>query len=237
MKRLANRVLILGFVLGTCLAMGAAVRAAETVTWEDLTPPFDESLNPLYGLNEDQQNSLFELIWGRDLRRGFGESAPLSDEEQAARRLLLESGKDPDALLAQVDDYNGHISLWNESLVDDLDGREIQIAGYALPLELSGTAVTEFLLVPYVGACIHVPPPPTNQMVHVRIPAGYESEELYEPVWVTGRITNRPQSVSLSLVDGSFRRQRGLRSRSRQDRTVPVNPQLRTAMPSAKDIR
>ena len=40
--------------------------------------------------------------------------------------------------------------------------------GYLLPLEFSGKLVSEFLLVPWVGACIHTPPPPPNQIVHVK---------------------------------------------------------------------
>ena len=106
----------------------------------------------------------------------------------------------PDGLLAQLDAYEAYLETLNDILVEDLDGREIKIPGYALPLETSDTAVTEFLLVPYVGACIHVPPPPPNQIVHVRYDEGFESEGLFTPVWVTGRISTRPQSLSLSLV-------------------------------------
>ena len=203
MSRIPFLFSLLGLALGTCLAINSTAQSAERVTWQDLAPPFDESKNPMYALDEEQQDSLYELIWGRNLRREFGEDPRLSEDEWAARRKLQESGKDPDALLAEVDAFDGHIAVWSETLVDDLDGQEIEIAGYVLPLEFSGTAVTEFLLVPYVGACIHVPPPPTNQTVLVRTSEGFESEGLFTPVWVTGRMSNRPQSVPLSLVDGS----------------------------------
>ena len=56
---------------------------------------------------------------------------------------------------------------------------------------------------PYVGACIHTPPPPTNQIVHVHVDEGFESQGLFTPVWVTGRISTQPQSVDLSYVDGT----------------------------------
>jgi hypothetical protein len=64
--------------------------------------------------------------------------------------------------------------------------------------------VTEFLLVPYVGACIHVPPPPPNQIVHVKVirKGGYKNENLYEPVWVTGKINVKSMAKQLFLVDG-----------------------------------
>jgi hypothetical protein len=47
------------------------------------------------------------------------------------------------------------------------DGKMVSIPGFMVPLEDDAETVTEFLLVPYAGACIHVPPPPPNQMVHV----------------------------------------------------------------------
>ena len=63
------------------------------------------------------------------------------------------------------------------SVVEELDGQTVRIPGYLLPLELIGDRVNEFLLVPYVGACIHVPPPPLNQIVSVKI-VGKEDRRL-----------------------------------------------------------
>ena len=203
MSRLRFMFPLFGLVLAAFLAFGSAALAVEQVTWDDLAPPFDESKDPFRALNEAQQDALYELVWGRGYRRNSGEDTPLSEEELAARQKLEEDGLDPDALLAEVDAFDQQIATWNKTLVDDLDGQEIRIAGYALPLEFSGTAITEFLLVPYIGACIHVPPPPANQIVYVQVAEGYESKGLYAPVWVTGRISNRHQSLLLSLVDGS----------------------------------
>lgn len=177
--------------------------AVQRVTWEDLTPPFDHSKDPFNLLDEKQQDALHQLIWLRDIERDGNMGESLSAGAIAVRQSLKASGLDPDGLLAEVDEFDRHIAVWNESLVDDLNGRDIQIAGYALPLEFSDTAITEFLLVPYFGACIHVPPPPTNQIVHVRVAEGFESEGIFMPVSVTGRISTRPQSLSLSFVDGS----------------------------------
>jgi hypothetical protein len=91
------------------------------------------------------------------------------------------------------------------SIVEELNGQRVSIPGYLLPLEVSATKVTEFLLVPYVGACIHVPPPPPNQIVYVKIGQNksYKSKSLYEPVWVTGIISAKSMVKDLYLVDGS----------------------------------
>ena len=63
--------------------------------------------------------------------------------------------------------------------------------------------VSEFLLVPYVGACIHSPPPPPNQMVFVTLREEYDVKSLYDPVWITGQIRVERASRSLSFVDGT----------------------------------
>lgn len=78
----------------------------------------------------------------------------------------------------------------------ELDGQRVRLPGYAIALEGDGKIATEFLLVPYFGACIHVPPPPSNQIVHVRFQSGVRINALFDAVWVTGRLrTERVGSV------------------------------------------
>jgi hypothetical protein len=85
-----------------------------------------------------------------------------------------------------------------------LNGKTVRLAGYLLPLEMSGISVKEFLLVPYFGACIHVPPPPPNQIVHVAMQGeGYYSERLFDPVSVTGVLSSKAMTKDLFLTDGS----------------------------------
>jgi uncharacterized protein len=71
-------------------------------------------------------------------------------------------------------------------------------------LELDAKRMSEFLLVPYYGACIHVPPPPANQTIHVVAPAGLEyGGELFDTVWVTGTI--RVMRSSSDLAEAGYR--------------------------------
>ncbi|MCV6597644.1 MAG: DUF3299 domain-containing protein [Mangrovicoccus sp.] len=72
------------------------------------------------------------------------------------------------------------------TLTDAFDGKLVRLPGFMLPLDYDGLGVTAFLLVPYMGACIHVPPPPPNQLVFVTLQRPYESKGLFEPVYVTG---------------------------------------------------
>jgi len=69
-----------------------------------------------------------------------------------------------------------------------LDGAEVRLAGFVVALEREGNALREFLLVPYFGACIHVPPPPANQIVHVVSPKPVPNAATMDAVWVSGKL-------------------------------------------------
>lgn len=88
-------------------------------------------------------------------------------------------------------------------VVQALDGQEVRLPGYIVPLEVSEQGrVTEFLLVPYFGACIHVPPPPSNQIVHVTSELGVLMDALYQPFWVEGPL--QVKSSSSELADAGY---------------------------------
>ena len=71
----------------------------------------------------------------------------------------------------------------------ELAGRMVKLPGFVIPIEHDGDKILEFLLVPYHGACIHVPAPPSNQIVYVRVPGGTTAaSRVYDTVWVTGRL-------------------------------------------------
>jgi hypothetical protein len=84
-----------------------------------------------------------------------------------------------------------------------LNGAVVRIPGYVLPLEYKGKQVSEFLLVPWVGACIHTPPPPPNQIVHVVPAKPFENTGMFAAVWVTGQLSAASSKRSLFMLDGS----------------------------------
>lgn len=87
-------------------------------------------------------------------------------------------------------------------VVGELDGQRIRIPGYMVPLEFDHMVITEFLLVPYFGACIHVPPPPANQIVHVKTESSFPTTNIFKPVWVTGVI--RTQAYFNEVGDAGY---------------------------------
>ena len=80
----------------------------------------------------------------------------------------------------------------NAPIEPKLNGLRVKIAGFVVPLDINKTKVKEFLLVPYFGACIHVPPPPSNQVVHAfnaKIGDKQENEYLKQAAQILGPIT------------------------------------------------
>ena len=68
-------------------------------------------------------------------------------------------------------------------------GQDVRIPGFVVPLEDSKEGVKEFLLVPYFGACIHSPPPPANQIIHVLPKSPAKGLRSMDTVWISGRIS------------------------------------------------
>jgi uncharacterized protein len=84
-----------------------------------------------------------------------------------------------------------------------LDGLTIRLPGFVVPLGVDKESrVSEFLLVPYFGACLHVPPPPPNQIVYVKMAQPMRLQSMYDPVWVIGKLST--QGVSSQLAHAAY---------------------------------
>jgi len=100
-------------------------------------------------------------------------------------------------------DKNLPAVMYSAKTVATLDGKELRLGGYPVPLESDAQGrSTLFFLVPYPGACIHVPPPPPNQIVLVRYPKGIQLDDIYAPLWVDG--TLKVEQVSNDLADAAY---------------------------------
>ncbi|MGE0314980.1 MAG: DUF3299 domain-containing protein [Lautropia sp.] len=93
-----------------------------------------------------------------------------------------------------------------------LNDQDVRIAGFVVPLSAPKGKMHAFLLVPFFGACIHVPPPPANQLVHVRSDKPIIGLRTMTPVYVSGRLrtqaTQSPQGdagYSLDLAEIAIR--------------------------------
>lgn len=87
--------------------------------------------------------------------------------------------------------------------VSTYDNRQIKMPGYVVPVDYDKDGrIIRFFLVPYFGACTHVPAPPTNQIVYVRYPQGFQPAALYEPFWVTG--TLKVEAIHSELAESGY---------------------------------
>ncbi|MCG9680958.1 DUF3299 domain-containing protein [Vibrio sp. Isolate23] len=103
-----------------------------------------------------------------------------------------------------VTDHSGQAA--KQSLVgkvrQELNGSKVKIPGFVIPLEGDEDKVTEFLLVPYFGACIHVPPPPPNQIIYVKFPKGAPVQQLWDVIYVVG--TLKTETINHELAETGY---------------------------------
>ncbi|QSP95150.1 DUF3299 domain-containing protein [Marinobacter salinisoli] len=127
---------------------------------------------------------------------GFGVSPASRAETQEIDWLELMPAEDL-ALLENLPEveHNGDgpallpDEIMTGRVVPEMNNTEGRIPGFVVPLKTTqDMEILEFFLVPYYGACIHVPPPPPNQIIHVRYPEGFKLEALYDAVWVEGTL-------------------------------------------------
>ncbi|WP_447588950.1 DUF3299 domain-containing protein [Aquipseudomonas campi] len=119
------------------------------------------------------------------------QQAPIHDLSQLADALSAENGP-PAAQQSPA-----------APVVKTLDGQQVKLPGYIVPLDVTEEGrVVEFLLVPYFGACIHVPPPPSNQIVHVTSELGVQMDALYQPFWIEGPL--QVGQVSSELAEAGY---------------------------------
>ncbi len=190
-------------LLWTLAGAAAHADAPRPIKWNDLLPQLSAD-HPFSKLTRLQAVQLGQVATLRD-RKAAGETlspGELQDMDKAARS-LKKAGVDVEGLLAKRQEIAEKNRAQSRNVNPSLDGQLVRMPGYLLPLEFSGKNVSEFLLVPWVGACIHTPPPPPNQIVHVKADKPVGNVGMFSPVWVTGRMSAKPTQTSLYLVDGT----------------------------------
>jgi len=81
-------------------------------------------------------------------------------------------------------------ALSSARVIESYNNKKIRVPGFIVPLESEeGQRISEFFIVPYFGACLHMPPPPPNQIIYVKYEQGVELESLYDAFWFEGKIT------------------------------------------------
>jgi hypothetical protein len=193
-------------LLTLSLSVPSVALQVKQLAWEDLIPSTVTFDDPFAEMEREKLEYLGFVARVRSL---IAAGKPVSQEtRQEAAEMeaeLNQEGIDVDGLLARRGEIRELRRKKAGAVVEDLDKTSVKMPGYLLPLEYSGQKITEFLLVPWVGACIHTPPPPPNQIVHVILNKdnAFESRSIYEPVWVAGQMFTQTSTQNLFLKDGS----------------------------------
>ncbi|WP_425046489.1 DUF3299 domain-containing protein [Primorskyibacter sp. S87] len=84
----------------------------------------------------------------------------------------------------------------------EFDGKQVTLTGFAIPAPQDTDGFPTAYLVPERGMCSHMPPPPPNQMVHVRLPKKWKPSTIYEPMQLSGTLSIAPSEQQIIVVDG-----------------------------------
>jgi uncharacterized protein len=171
------------------LLTSLSVNAKEfsTIEWVDLIPPADLEIltNP--------PKSITDIPHGQDFPELSSEFPSeqeldqLSDSISSAIGDAFNSTEVNSLSVPSPEEQAYAAALKSTNVNAEYDQKSIRLPGFVVPVEYNDNQViTEFFLVPYFGACIHVPPPPPNQIIYVKYPQGLELTALYDPFWIEG---------------------------------------------------
>jgi uncharacterized protein len=168
------------------LVIGAVASVAASLAWAQATPALSHPLPSPSGAKAQPSAAAVNAAAYRTI--SWDELVPKDWDPTKAFKDInfgMMSDSDPRAMAA----LKRMRETWDNAPTNNaMDETLVRIPGYIVPLEDGKTGLTEFLLVPYFGACIHTPPPPSNQIIHVKpqpAPKGFHS---MDTVWVSGKL-------------------------------------------------
>ena len=192
------------YILTLLISVNLGAQDFKLLTWKDLEAQQDFE-DPYEKLELDQLRQLGELSYYREIEN-------ISKDELTAYEKSRKDSLVKCLTAAKVDyEYLFKIRPKVEEMRAKranevntaLDKTNIEISGYLLPLNFNQGKANEFLLVPWVGACIHTPAPPKNQIIYIKTKEWREAVELYDPVMVSGLLQVGEKISDLYLVDGT----------------------------------
>ncbi|MEM9709280.1 MAG: DUF3299 domain-containing protein [Pseudomonadota bacterium] len=114
--------------------------------------------------------------------------------------VLMERLRDLSGVIQHGELTTGFDQPEARAVTDEFNGQMVRLPGFIVPLEFDAEGVTYFILAPFVGACIHVPPPPANQLILVTSEKPYDYDGLFDPVEVTGVLNTFAQATVLAEI-------------------------------------
>lgn len=143
-------------------------------------------------MNDAMSRGVREIGWEELMPEG--EEERLAELYQQQMAMLYSGGP-----IAEGSAADQMIQIGTFNTVKELNQTKVRIPGYTVPFEFGAKAeITEFLLVPYYGACLHAPPPPPNQTVFIMADEPIRLRDLAQAVWIEGTIYTQTQESELA---------------------------------------
>ncbi|BHH86080.1 DUF3299 domain-containing protein [Desulforhopalus sp. 52FAK] len=198
------------FVVAAMLAATQASAKPEEIGFSDLADPlavvFDDPYRDMGFRLLNELKLLIELdqkLSQNDLSED--DRARLTARRSAAKDMLEINGQNVDALLAQRWDVARKRQTARMATNPALDKVEVTLSGYLIPAPQAADGTYFGYLVPQVGMCSHLPAPPTNQLVRVRLMDDPQGQSLYVPVQVSGKLRVEASDATIYILDGEAR--------------------------------
>lgn len=184
---------VVSFILGMLLFACDRQETASSTTGS-VESPTVKALSPSSHLKAPNNlpESAFEVVDWTDLMPEEDLEALRNPPDYLSE---IEDGSEADQLTSQfknsgtVAEDRYQQALVSKEIRPEFNGRHIRIPGYIVPLEFDDfQTITTFFLVPFFGACIHLPPPPPNQIIYAEFEPGIRLDALYDPFWINGTL-------------------------------------------------
>jgi uncharacterized protein len=192
---------LLAILLTTFISHSLLAAEGRPIKWSDLQPDSTSLRAAVGSLSQEQKTRLTRAFQQRQQKAivAAGKLKP-SDLSLDTSTLLKEDFNDLEPLIEKIETFEKKRTTEAQTA---LNNQTVKLDGYLLPLKQNNKKVTEFILVPVIGACIHVPAPPPNQMVVVQYPKGFPAGNLFAPVTVSGKLLVKSSKSDVAWSDGS----------------------------------
>ncbi|WP_171124800.1 MULTISPECIES: DUF3299 domain-containing protein [unclassified Ruegeria] len=173
------------------------------VSWKELLPPLTSLETPFASLSAPQLEAMRTHVrWQTSSAHKRSDESFIA-EHDAATALLAKHKIDVENLMRDRRKIIAQNNANGRSPNPRILGKTIVIPGYIVPLALEGGMVTEFLLVPVAGSCVHTPSPPPNQIIHVVYSKGVEFRSIFDAFWIEGELNAQERLSDVSFYDGA----------------------------------
>jgi len=194
-------------ILCFCISLTYA-QGYQSIDWKDLEGKVEAYDDPFEKLNDEQLYN-FSILFEIKNMDASQVDKDLQVEMDEAKQFLDKEKIDIKYYFDQAERMIKKREKEEKQTNSTLNNKKVELSGFSLALGLNKGEIQEFLFVPYIGACIHTPPPPVNQILYVKSSKPVKVDDSFEPLTIKGVLTIKQNKNKLYLIDGEDEVQSG----------------------------